>query len=209
MKMKHKALSTVIASVLALGVLAPTAQAEMEVSAEVGAASMYLWRGIDLGGGAAISGDLSVSMNGLYAGLWTSSGDAAMGTEYDIYLGYATEFGDFGIDVGYATYVYPESEVSVGDLAEAYLGLSYGPAGMTYYHGLSDLEDYWYANIGVDLGSFNLAYGLHEDDMSHVDVTYSYNDNLSFTLSKIVDDVDGAYNNEAKFMVSVSLPIEF
>ena len=142
MKMKRLAVSTLAASVLTMGTMVSTAQAEMEVSAEVGAASMYLWRGLDLGGGAAISGDLSVSASGFYAGLWTSSGDAAMGTEYDVYLGYATEIGDFGLDVGYATYAYPESDVGLGDLAEAIVGLSYGPASLTYFHGLADLEDY-------------------------------------------------------------------
>ena len=210
MKMKRLALSTVAASVLAVGAVVPTVQAEMEISAEIGAASTYLWRGLDLGG-AAVWGDLSVSSSGFYAGVWTSSGDAEAGTEYDLYFGYGAEFGDVGIDVGYATYVYPESEVSIGDLAEAYLGLSYGPASLTYFHGLSDLEDYWYVSLGVDVGSFNFSYGLHEDDMAHVDATYAYNDNLSFTLSKIIDDADGAYKglDELKFVASFSLPLEF
>ncbi|MBW6477651.1 MAG: TorF family putative porin [Chromatiales bacterium] len=209
MKMKRLAVSTLAASVLSMGAMVSTAQAEMEVSAEVGVASMYLWRGLDLGGGAAVSGDLSVSASGFYAGLWTSSGDAGMGTEYDVYLGYATEFGDFGIDVGYATYAYPESDVALGDVAEAIVGLSYGPASLTYFHGLADIEDYWYANLAVDVGSFTLAYGLHEDDLAHVDVTYGYNDNVSFTLSKVVDNVSDTYNDEMKFMVSASMPIKF
>ncbi|MFU8838415.1 MAG: histidine kinase, partial [Thiohalomonadaceae bacterium] len=68
---------------------------------------------------------------------------------------------------------------------------------------------YWYANLAVDVGSFTLAYGLHEDDLAHVDVTYSYNDNVSFTLSKVVDNVSDTYNDEIKFMVSASLPIKF
>ncbi len=208
MKMKHKVLSTAVASALALGALAPAAHAT-EVSAEIGAASMYYWRGFDLGGGAAVWGDLSVSASGFYAGIWTSSGDKALGTEYDLYVGYGTEIGDFGIDVSYATYVYPEVEISPGDVAELILGLSYGPAFLSYHYGLEDLEDYWYAMVGVNVGDFTLAYGQHEFEYSHVDVTYNYNDNLSFTLGLVVDDVDGEFNNDPKFVVSFSLPIEF
>jgi len=211
MKMKQKALSTIAASALALGALAPAVQAEeVEISAAIGAANMYYWRGLDLGNGdAAVWGDLSASYNGFYAGLWTSSGDAALGTEYDIYVGYGTEFEGFGIDLSYATYVYPESEIEVGDVAEAILGLSYGPVSFAYHHGLEDLEDYWYAKAGVDFGKFNIAYGLHEDDLAHIDLTYNYNDNLSFTLGKVVDDVDGTYNDDAKFVVTFALPIDF
>jgi uncharacterized protein (TIGR02001 family) len=212
MKMKHKVLSTAVASALALGTLAlaPAAKAEFEVSAEIGAASMYYWRGIDLGGGAAVFGDLSVShSSGFYAGLWTSSGDEELGTEYDIYFGYGTEIGGVGIDLSYATYVYPESSIDPGDVAELILGLSYGPAFLSYYHGLEDLEDYWYVKAGVSFGDFTFAYGLHEVDMDHIDITYSYNENVSFTLGKVIDDVDGGFNDDMKFVVNFSLPIEF
>jgi uncharacterized protein (TIGR02001 family) len=213
MKMKHKVLSTAVASALALGALAPAAHAEFEVAAEIGAANMYYWRGIDLGGdtgAAAVYGDLSVShSSGFYAGLWTSSGDAALGTEYDIYFGYGTEVAGLGVDLSYATYVYPESEISPGDVAEVILGLSYGPAFVTYYHGLEDLEDYWYVNAGVGFGDFTFAYGLHEVEMAHIDVTYSFNENVSFTLGKVIDDVDGAFNDDPKFVVNFALPIEF
>ena len=216
MKMKRLAVSTLAASVLTMGAMVSTAQAEMEVSAEVGASSMYLWRGENLGGGAAVWGDLSVSAAGFYAGMWTSSGDAydanenSGGVEYDIYLGYATEFGDFGIDIGYATYVYPQTKVEAGKNAEAYLGLSYGPASLTYFHGLEDLKDDWYAVAAVDVSSLTFAYGAAKNEKAHVDVTYNYNDNLSFTLSKVVKkDKAGEVPDDVNFMVSVSLPIEF
>lgn len=225
MKMKQKALSTIAASALALGALAPVAHAEeAEVSAAIGASNMYYWRGLDLGGGAAVWGDISASYMGFYAGLWGSSGDEALGTEYDIYVGYGTDIAGFGVDIAYATYVYPsvpdafnadtgefESQDSIdpGDVAEVILGLSYGPVSLDYHHGVEDLEDYWYTKLGVDVGSFNFAYGLHEDDLAHIDATYNYNDNLSFTLGKVVDDVDGAYNDDLKFVATFALPIDF
>lgn len=211
MNLKQKFLSSSIAaSALAVSAVAPVAHAEVEVSAEIGAASMYYWRGQDLGGGAAVWGDLSISSNGFYAGLWTSSGDAENGTEYDIYLGYAGEAGDFSYDLGIVTYVYPETEQSPGDNVEAYLGLGYGAFSVTYFHGLEDLEDYWYVIAGVDVGDFNFSYGLHETDYSHFDITYNYNANVSFTLGLVIDDADDpGLSDEAKFLVSFSLPIDF
>lgn len=228
MKMiNKKALATTAAaSAIALSAMAPVANAEVEVSASVGAANMYYWRGLDLGGGAAISGDLNIGAGGFYGGVWASSGDEALGTEYDLYLGYGQSFGDFSFDVSLWNYNYPsatdtwidfeageviteDASPDIGDLTEAVISLGYGPVAVTYYHGLEDLEDYWYTTAEVAFGSFGVKYGLHEDDLAHVDLSYSYNDNLSFTLGAVVDDVENTYDDDVKFIVSLNLPIEF
>src|SRR5690606_33155769 len=95
-KMQKKLLASAVAlSALASVALTPVAHAQAEVSATVSASNMYYWRGFDLGGGAAIVGDINVSASGFYAGAWTSSGDEANGTEYDLYVGYGGEVGDF------------------------------------------------------------------------------------------------------------------
>ena len=49
--------------------------------------------------------------------------------------------------------------------------------------------------------------------MTHVDLSYAFNDNISFTASKVVDqDLDkddaGAFDEDLKFVVAYSLPIE-
>jgi len=41
-----------------------------------------------------------------------------------------------------------------------------------------------------------------------LDVTYKYNDKLSFTVGKIIDDNDGAVDDEVNFVVNLTLPIE-
>lgn len=223
MKMiNKKALATTAAaSAIALSAMAPVANAEVDVSASVGVANMYYWRGLNLGNGdAAVYGDITVSAGGAYGGMWASSGDASAGTEYDLYLGYGQEFGDFSFDISAWTYAYPETEVDPGDLIEIVGSVGFGPVAVTYYHGLEDLEDYWYATAEVAFGSFGLKYGLHEDDLAHVDLSYAYNDYLSFTLGVVVDDAEEtytiddvtyveAYNSEPKFVVSLSLPVEF
>jgi len=206
MKMKQKLLASAIALSALAGFTVPAAQAE--VSAAIGAGNMYYWRGLDLGAGdASVWGDLKYSESGFYAGIWGGSGDATNGQEYDLYAGYGGEAGDFSYDLSVWTYSYPSVEISAGDLVEVVGTIGYGPVSFSYYEGMEDLEDYNYMTLSLALGQFTVKYGVHEDDLSHVDLTYAFNDTVSFTLGKVVDDVDGTYNDEAKFVVGFSLPI--
>jgi len=235
-KMTQKLLATsVVASALAMSAYAPLAAAEAELDASVAVANMYYWRGLDLGAGdPALIGDVNVSASGFYAGLWASSGDAALGTEWDFYAGYGFEVGGFSVDLNYTTYMYPSTpyvydeeseEVSGGplgfnDVADVAVTLGYAPSeavsfSLMHRVGTSDLgdDDYTYSTLSASFGSFSVLYGVHADDsgtydgLSHLDLTYSYNENLSFTLGKLVDDVDGAYNDELKFVVKLTLPL--
>lgn len=204
-----------VAAIAATASFAPTASAELEVSASASVANMYLWRGFDLGNGdAAVSGDITVSAAGFYAGVWGSSGDAAAGTEYDLYAGWGGEFGLFSVDVSAWTYVYPDGNVAddtVGDLSEGILSLGVGPASLTYYKNIAGASDYSYVTLGAEFGSFSVLVGRHDDDGSenptHLDLSYAYNDNLSFTVSKFVADEEGVDDN-AQFVVSYSLDIK-
>jgi hypothetical protein len=249
-KMNEKVLAGVLA-VSALAGSMVTSVAQADVAAAVGVSNMYYWRGMDLGDGdAAIWGDLKLTSDvGAYAGVWMSSGDAALGQEYDLYFGYGTKLGDFGIDLSYWTYSYPSAKtesvevtlaedsllvpgdnitvadllsgenfvvaralqvtpVDPGDLAEIVLALSYGPVTVTHYEGQEDLEDYTYDTIAATFDKFGIKYGVHEFDFAHVDLSYAYNDKVSFILGVVADDVDGAFSDAAKFVVNYSLPIE-
>jgi len=78
-------------------------------TANVGAFSDYIFRGItQTGGGASIQGGLDYSHeSGLYAGTWISnlnSGTASY--ETDFYGGYAGKVGDLGFDLGVIEYYY-------------------------------------------------------------------------------------------------------
>lgn len=223
MKMKQQLIAGAIALSAMAGFAVPAAHAE--VSAAVGAANMYYWRGADLGAGdAQVWGDVKVSGSGFYAGLWGASGDIVSGQEYDIYAGYGGSAGDFKYDLSVWTYTYPQTEVSPGDLVEVVGMIGYGPIAFTYYEGLEDLEEYSYMTLAATFGQFTIKYGVHDGsllnangaavDPAHVDLTYAYNDKLSFTLGKVVDDgeftEDGdtyAWNDEVKFVVALTLPI--
>lgn len=105
--MKTISKAVAVASLISAGFIGTQAHAA-EVSASAAVSSMYLWRGQNLSNGAAaVSGDLSVSMGGAYAGIWTSSGDAGFGSEYDLYAGYGLEVGGVALDLSYASYIYP------------------------------------------------------------------------------------------------------
>lgn len=233
-KMNEKLLAGVLA-VSALAGSMVTSVAHADVSAAVGASNMYYWRGQDLGlGDAAVWGDLKASNDaGLYGGIWMSSGDIVNGTEYDLYFGYGTKVGDFGIDISYWSYNYPQikngADEGVGpfDFAEVVLALSYGPVAFAYYDNIAVVEDF--GGPGVDFGSedysyYSLAftqdawsfkYGEHSDadgspydGYAHFDITYAFNSKVSFTLGNVVDDVDDSWSDEMSFIVNLSLPIE-
>ncbi len=233
MKMKQKLVAGAIALSAMAGFSVPAVHAA-EVAASVGASSMYYWRGFDLLGGAALIGDINVSSNGFVAGLWTSSGDKVLGTEYDIYVGYSGSAGDFSYGVSVVSYNYAnptgtymeevgEEEVemtyepvSPGDYVAVIPFIGYGPFKVTYYDAINAdhnyfSEDYSYATAELNFEKVNVKYGQHMDDgdatASHLDVTYKFNDKLSFTLGQIIDDNDGAAPDETNFVVTLSLPI--
>jgi len=221
MKMKQKLVASAIALSAVAGFAVPAAHAE--VAASVGVANMYYWRGFDLGGGAALIADVNVSESGFIAGIWTSSGDANLGTEYDLYAGYSGSAGDFTYGVSVVSYNYPtlgeDVAIGPGDYVEVIPTLGYGPFKVTYYdavnadHAPLGDEDYSYVTAELNFEKFSVKYGQHMDDadvvdgISHLDVSYKYNDKLTFTVGKIVDDKDGAVDDEINFIAALSLPI--
>jgi uncharacterized protein (TIGR02001 family) len=170
---------------------APTAVA-LDASASI--ATSYLFRGEEMASGSpAVSADVSSSNNGLTYGVWVSSGDSQ--TEYDLYVDYSGTAGDIGYSIGYVDYNYATTP-ETSDLEEAYVGLSFGPASVTYYD--EQDGDGKYTVFGYDLGAYSFAYG-DNDTTTHFDVTYSVNDSLSLTVSKPEDE-------DAIVVASYSLP---
>jgi len=211
--------------------LVGTTTTQAEVSASAGIASSYLWRGQNLSNGAAVvSGSLDYGHeSGAYAGAWVSSGDAKMGTEYDLYVGFSGEAGDLSYDVGYVGYIYPsQNEEAVadttndidstadelGNMSDLYLNLSF--AGVDFTTNFSDNGgDYVYNTLGYGMGAVSGLIGVNTDleenghgAYTHIDLSYAYNDNLSFTVSKMVAQSSGTSAASPEFVVSYSLPIE-
>tara|TARA_R110001583_G_scaffold1721_4_gene13382 strand:+ start:2398 stop:3063 length:666 start_codon:yes stop_codon:yes gene_type:complete len=214
-------------TLLAAGVAAASmtmiaAPASAEVAASVGVASTYLWRGYDLGSGTpAVSGDLSYSTGGAYVGAWASSGDTAAGTEYDLYAGYGMDIGGgVSFDISVWNYNYPSGpgylsteETDLFEHTDVILTVGVGPISFSYYEpiaGPSGYTLYNYYTLGGSVGAFSLTIGMEDidgDNTMHADLSYAYNDNLSFIVSQQDGDDALAVDTDPKFIVSYSLPI--
>ena len=215
-----------LATAMTAGLVATTtAQAEVEVAASAAVSNMYLWRGTDLGGPGvpAISGDLNVSASGAYAGVWTSSGDTTNGQEYDLYVGYGLETGDVALDISYWTYIYPGAAGDdIADLHEVIASAAFKGASLGVYYNIDqdedDKTDYFYTTLGYEYNQFSATYGIttysdtKDSDYGHIDVSYAYNDNISFTYSQVVsadlDEDEGGMDRSPNIVVTYSLPIE-
>ena len=219
-----KTIKTLLATAVAATTFAAPA-VMAEVSGSVSVASTYLWRGVDLGSGTpAVSGDLSYSAAGAYVGVWGSSGDTAAGTEYDLYAGYGMEINDIlSFDISVWNYNYPtgagytDGETDFGDLTDVILTVGVGPISFSYYEPVATDGggyEYNYYTLSGGYGAFSLTIGMHDyedDDATHVNVDYAFNDNLTFTLSQFTDADDAEFagdDGDLKFVVSYSLPIQ-
>lgn len=132
-----------IGSLITAAVLASPA-ALAGVTANVGVASEYLFRGIPQTNGAAVQGGLDLATDsGVYAGTWVSNvnfSGVEGGNELDVYGGWTRSFGALALDVGAIAYVYSEaSEANCANecdvnFVEAYLGGTVGPLAAKVYY---------------------------------------------------------------------------
>lgn len=172
------------------------------LTASAGVASAYLWRGIDLGdGSAAVSGDIHYSAAGAYAGVWGSSGDSALGSEYDLYAGYGFEAGGLGIDLSVWNYNYSDDATgnsyrddTTTEISDVILALSMGGVTFKAYNQVAGGSAEYYT-LSYGMNGFTGLVGKHDqfggaEDYTHLDLTYAYNSNLSFTVSKVLDDAE-------------------
>ena len=225
--MKTLSKAVAIASLVSVGVMgAQVANAEVEYSADI--ATTYLWRGTDLGG-AIFSAAADYSHDsGAYAGIWAASGDIALGNEYDVYVGFAKEFGDFSVDLQLMTYVYNRAtddndndiDGSIGENSDAIISLGFMDAYVSYYQKLQD-EDSSYVKAGYSIAGADLVVGVQDDgdgaEYTHFDISYGLTDELSITVSKVVDtgsdkaavtDWGVDEGEDAIVVMSYSLPIQ-
>jgi len=223
-----------------------------EIAASAAVSNIYLFRGIDQSavlfgsgfGSGAISGDINYSHSGAYVGVWATSGLGGT-TETDVYLGYGIELDSgLSIDLNVTSYVYAGSQNSfvdgsadnVGDFSEVILTVGYSTDEMggsvQYVDNVAGATGYTYLAFSAEYGDFSATLGFQDpeeadgqtfdDDITHLDITYAHNDNLSFTLSKVIDIDDEvnvnkaefvggspiAVDDDALFLVTYSLPIE-
>lgn len=209
MRIVKKIVNRPVSALLGIFCAAGATSAMAELDASVGASSIYLWRGVDQGGGTpSIYGDLLVTGAGFYGSVWATSGGIQGSEEIDLIAGWATELGPLGIDLGVVNYLFPTgTDDSFSDFSEAYLGLSLGGFEVYYFDQVAGrhnrFDDNKYYSLGYNGRHWSLLVGKaaneepsgqgFDNDYTHVDLGYAYNNNLSFTVSKIIS-VDDEFN---------------
>ena len=163
------------AAVLVAALVTPLAGVaqEAEVSANVGWASDYFYRGIFQKGSSASAG-LDVEAEYLYVGTWAAGvGD---GNEVDLYAGANWASGDFSVSVGGTGYFY------TGEFDNTYLegnfNAGYGVLSAEFSYGRHDLvedatatppvpdnEDYWFLGITLEESGFYGTFGMFGKDL--------------------------------------------
>ena len=133
------------------------------VSANVSFTTDYIWRGMTQSDGPAVQGGFDYEADsGFYAGFWGSNVNFnnGNGQELDYYAGYGFSLGDVGVDVGYITYDYPDSDPDL-KFEEIYLGFSFGDLGLTYASGQDEAPDYIEVSYGI--GPVSFSYGDYDE----------------------------------------------
>ena len=219
--MKNTLINIALASALLTSSIYSVNAVADSLSANVGATSNYLWRGLEqTNGKSAVSGGIDYSADsGFYAGTWASNADWAEGMTYelDFYAGFGGAISDsVSYDVGFIYYAYPDEATGDADFSEAYLNISFSAltvgaavltsgedadAGDTLY--LS--ADYAFAlaneaELAFHVGSYSGDW-LAEDSIDYgVSVSKS-----GFTLGASKTDLEG---DDMKVYVAYSVDID-
>lgn len=172
--------SLLASAVVAASGFSATAQAEDEVTMNIGVTSNYVWRGVTQSSDAAsVSGGIDyASESGFYAGTWVGSlGDDASGfsgSETDFYFGFGGEAGSIGYDVGYIYYHYAEGDET--DFGEVYGSISVAgfDLGLAYTVNNEDAND----DFGFESGDmyFSVGYGFDLSEEFSLGLTAGYYD---------------------------------
>lgn len=211
---------TIGTATIMLGLLAPfAAQAQTEISANVGYVSEYYYRGIAQKTSSASAG-LDMAIGGLSVGTWGA--DVGDGAEIDLYGGFGLDLNDqISFSVGGTGYFYTGQFDDT--YVEANLGLGLGPLALEYsfgeYHqtprwtwdgdgdGTPDPVDYSFLGVSLEGEALYATLGIFGTDKmpeamfdsgKYVEAGYGFSAaDLDFTVSAILNDseLSGTFND--------------
>lgn len=209
MKMKYFVLSAIMSSAM-MGVSSVSVAG---VSANLGIASQYYFRGVQQTTGAAAQGGVDYNHDsGLYAGLWGSNvggheeaaaPDGALGIEVDYYLGYNGALKDFSYGIGYTLYTY------TGDFdteySEVNFSAGYSMFGLEFSTGTHDVpggvdEDYTFTALTFEYEGIKATYGAWGSDFdgAYFEIGYAREiSEIEFGISLINGDAEANAKNVA------------
>ena len=182
--------------------------AHADVSANIGFASDYYYRGIFQAQSSASAG-IDYEQDGFFAGTWAA--DVKDGLEIDGYFGYGGEVGEFGYSVGYTGYLYS------GDFDDTYqeinLGSSFGLLSLDvaigkYKNFSGPTQDYTYCALTLEKDGFYGKYAGFSQDMSgeYFELGYSTTVaeiDLGLTLVFNDKDLSGDGQSDQALVISI------
>ena len=196
---------------------------EIELSANVGATTNYIWRGMtQTDDKASINGGIDLGYKGFYLGTWASTVDFNDDANYelDVYAGYGNSIGNFSYDLSYIKYMYPGSKgssnfdevtLAIGyDINKLSLGVSHAIG--TYTENSGAKNDYTEVTASYDFDSFSLdtSYGDYDNSGDNFAIGASTSlevNNNSLDLSLVYTEYDsdaGASSDEDNLYLSIS-----
>ena len=197
-----------------LCVAAGGAQA-VEVTANAGYMSEYIFRGISQSDSSAMAG-LDVKANGFYLGTWGA--DVGQGLEVDLYAGYNGSLGDFTFGVGGTGYLYTDDfddEYLEVNLSLGYKIFSISAALGEYDNFDGPTLDYTFIAPRVDYKGFYGVVGLFSQDF---DTTYyeagygsqfepiglDYKVSVIYSDDTLIKDFEDSDSGETSLVFSIS-----
>ena len=191
---------------LTLTILMLAGAAQAEISANVGFASDYHYRGI-FQASSSVNGGLDFEKNGFYVGTWAADVDA--GLEVDGYFGYGGNAGDFSYSIGYTGYFY------TGDFDDTYqeinLGAGYGIASIDVALGQYDnfsgpTQDYTYYALTLEKNGFYGKYAGFTQDFAGEYIEAGFNTSIveiDVGIAAIFANKDLVGENEESLVLTI------
>lgn len=187
------------------------------VTANIGAVSTYVYRGLKQTGAAAQGGLDWASDSGFYVGTWASNvdeGDQGQnGLEIDAYAGWAGTVGKVDLGAGYTGYFYTNAFDKMYN--ELNLSVGFGGVTLAFNPGIydapnskgDDTTEYYNVNLSGDVGPISAELGYNDWDLStgstkdgavntYLNLTYSrelfkgVDGSITYTGSYATDDKD-------------------
>ena len=185
-----------------------------DVSANIGWASQYVYRGIFQSKSSASAG-LDLEAGGFYAGVWGA--DVDDGVEIDYYGGYGFEVGAFSLGAGATLYTY------TGDFDDTYteVNLSAGLGWLTFDAAIGTYDnfgepdlDYQFYSLTAEYNGFYGVIGTFADDFEGSYFEAGYGNTLTvgetdlfdygFSVVHSDEDLAGSDSSDTNFILTLS-----
>ena len=151
---------------LLVGLIAVSATAKADLTANVGFSSDYYYRGF-FQKSASVSAGLDYTAGGFYVGTWAA--DVGDGLEVDLYGGYGMDLGSVNLSAGFTGYYYSsdfDDSYQEINLAAGFAGFTLDVAVGEYDNFDGPTQNYTFASLTYEHKGFYAKYGDFSKDFT-------------------------------------------